>query len=439
MNNYIDNEKLLKIKNLINKEMNLIKVDNYSCVINISKNITIKNIDGKYESFNEKEEETIKFQVFANKKQYIFSKNGLDDLEIIIQNIPSIMENMEESEFYDIDSNFNEKVFFEKHLYKVDDKLPNIFIDSLLYVLNNNFTDKYNEEILISCIESQEFIFNKGGYEHLRKISHSYYYIILTEDKNKEKYTNYEYETFINPIDPVSIINKIVDELEQMKIKTKIAVNKYKIIFTQRNSSKLVSMVVKALYGDLIWRQKSFLLDKIGIKVFGENINIIENPQVENSLNNSNIDMEGTPINKKYLVENGVIKTMLLNKEYGAKFKIPSTGNGWNFSIGYTNIYLEPGIISYKDLIKEMSTGIIIHDIIGSGFQVHNGEISISILGFYYENNIFKGSVTGTLNGNIVEVLSNAVVSNDLDLNKSICPSILLKNMTFCPLNEENE
>jgi PmbA protein len=433
----MNNEKLLKTKNLINKEMEKLNVDNYTCIMNISKNITITNINNQYESFNEKEEETIKFQIFANKKQYIFSKTGLDNLEEIIRNIPIIMENLEDSEFYDREGNFHEKAFFETNLYKMDYNIPNNFIDSVVNLLNKNINMKYNGEIFLSYLENEEFIFNKKNYEHLRKTSYSDYYISLTEEENNDKYTDYEYETIINPLNPEEILNNIIEKLNKMKIKTQIPVNKYKIIFTQKNSSSLIKMIIKGLYGDLMWRQKSFLLNKIGMKVFGENINIIEKPQVKDSLSNSNVDMEGIHIDEKYLVEKGVVKTMLLNREYADKFKLTSTGNGWDFSIGYTNIYLEPGSMSYEELIKEMNTGIIIHDIIGSGFQVNNGEISVSILGFYYENNIFKGSVTGTLNGNIIDVLSNSLISNDLDLNKSICPSILLKNMTFCPLNEE--
>ena len=431
-------EKLIQIKTNIEKYLEKINVDNYNCIISFSQDTNIKTINFNYESFVENEETIINFQIFKDKKQYIFSVTGIDNLENIIKEIPNIMENMEISEFYDDTPIFHKKVSVTKSLYRIPMIIPNEIVDNFfkeIKLINEKENRNIYESLTIDNNKNYRLFFNKGKYEYFKHTESSSYSVFLTEDDGENKYTDYTYETFFATINEKEIINKITDRLKKIKIKTNLDVGKYHVIFNTSFSYKLVNMVVKALYGDVIWRKKSFLLDKIGKKIFGDNINIIENPNLPNSLSNSPVDMEANIIVKKYLVEKGEIKTMLLNKEYAKKFNLLPTSNSWGFGIGYTNIYLEPG--SYKNLINETRNSIVLNSIIGAGFQIHNGEISVSINGFYYENEEFKGSVTGTISGHIIDLLSNCLLGDDMDYDKYMAPSILVKNMTFAPVSEE--
>lgn len=429
--------KLINLKKNIENHLVTIKVENFNCIISIDQNITIKSVNFNYESFIENEESSIYFQIFKDKKQYIFSVKGFDNLENIINEIPTVMETMEPSEFYDNQLIFHEIVSFEKTLYEPSLIIPNEIINNFvneIKLINEKENRNILENINIDNSKNYKLFFNKGGYEHYRHTESSSYSIWLTEEDRGNKYTDYEYETFIKPINEKAIIEKISNRLKKEKEKIDLPIGKYNVIFPNKFSYKLITMIIKGLYGDVIWRKKSFLINKIGKKIFGDNINIIEDPNLENSISNSFIDMEANKIIKKYLVKNGVIETMLLNKEYGEKFKLPPTGNSWNFSIGYTNIYLEPG--SYDNLLKETNECIVLNSIIGSGFQVTTGEISISITGFYYKGEKFQGSITGTLNGNIIDLLKDCLIGKDIDYNQHMAPSILVKNMTFAPGKE---
>lgn len=431
-------DKLNSVKKLIENYLKKIQIENYKCILKTSQTTTIKTVNFNYESFVENEESTINFQLFKDKKQYIFSVTGFDNLENIINEVPSIMANMDTSEFYDNIPIFYEAVKFERSLYEVPITIPNNIVNNFfkeIKLINEKENRNIYENIAIENNKNYSLFFNKGGYIHYRHTESSSYSISLTEDDGENKYTDYEYETFLNPINEKEIVKKITDRLQKNKQKISLEVGKYPIIFSNRFSYKLVNMVVKALYGDVIFRKKSFLVDKIGEKIFGDNINIVENPNLPNSLSNSKIDMDANPIIKKYLVEKGIIKTFLLNKEYGNKLNLPPTGNSWGFSIGYTDIYLEPGI--YENLINETEDSIMINSIIGSGFQIAKGEISVSINGFYYKNKEFQGTVNGTISGNIIDLLSDCLLGNDIDYNKHMAPSILVKNMTFAPVNEE--
>jgi predicted Zn-dependent protease len=158
---------------------------------------------------------------------------------------------------------------------------------------------------------------------------------------------------------------------------------------------------------------------------------------VKDSIYNGTVDMDGIKIEKKFLVKDGVVETMLLNREYAHKFDKDSTGNGWDFSIDYTNIYLEPGSLGFEELIQHMSTGIVVMEAIGPGFHSNNGEVSICIKGLYYENGIFKGTINGTLSGNIIHIMENVTIGNDISFESSLCsPSIQVEPMTFAPVSE---
>jgi PmbA protein len=166
----------------------------------------------------------------------------------------------------------------------------------------------------------------------------------------------------------------------------------------------------------------------------------VEDPNMHGSIYNALVDYSGIPIEKKNIIDNGIVNSFLLNLEYGQKLQMQPTGNSWYGAIGYTNIYAKPGSFTYEELVKNMNTGIIVKSILGSGFDEETGEISVSIKGFYIENGEFKGTVNGTINGNILKIMKNVELANDMIFDQEMnCPSIELEPMKFAPSSSDKE
>jgi len=423
-------ETLKNLKIAIEGWMSQIKVDSYTCLLKITRKEKLYSSNLFKTSLEENETTSGTFQIFYNKKRYILKVTDFNDLEDQIQQIPLVTALMEPSEYYE------EKSFYQAPLYEKSSNFV-MPIEKLTGIMDNLFTtiksyQLVDETLILSNSFADYLIFNKEGYENYRCISVAFFDACLLASENNNKYTSY----FGTPLSANSnlddYIKNMAEDIEKFKVKTTIPIGEYPVIFHRDVSSSLIDMIISGADGGALWDKESFLLNKIGEKVFASNINIIEDPQLVNSRYNSAADMEGVPIKKKYLVENGVVKTMLLNREYAQKFDSVSTGNGWDFSIGYTNMFLQPEDNSLTDLIERMSTGIVVLQTIGDGFHVHNGEISICIQGFYYEDNIFKGTVTGTLSGNIVHIMQQVSIGNDLFFKYSLStPSILVAPMTF--------
>jgi TldD protein len=82
-----------------------------------------------------------------------------------------------------------------------------------------------------------------------------------------------------------------------------------------------------AVEADHIVTHESILEDKIGEKIGNENINIVDDPTIEGSFGFFLYDDEGVPAQRKLLVEEGVLRSYILNRETAYKLNmIPNGG-----------------------------------------------------------------------------------------------------------------
>lgn len=426
---------LQDLKSKVQQYMEHIKVDSYTAILRIGSNQKITTNNLCKVALEDHHTFTGAFQVFYNKKKYNFSVTNSDALKEQIYDIPLATASMEEAEYYEFESIPHAPMEnIASHFTLSTHELLQVAESLLNTIKNINLVD---DTILITSSISDSLIFNKANYAQYNHTSSSSLYMELLDNKGEKKYEGSFYGKVYAHMNYQSHVKEILDEIEKSKQEINLPTGTYKIIFHNKVSSELLDMIVNALMGDNLWQKQSFLADKLNEKVFGSAINIMENPHMPNSLYNSSVDMEGTPTSEKYLVKNGVVTSLLLNREYAHKFKTLSTGNGWNFDIGYTNIFLQPGTSSLDDMLKEMHTGIVVMQTLGPGFHVHNGEISISIKGFYVENGSFKGAVNGTLNGNIVHILQKVNIGNDINYDFSLaCSSIEVSPMTFASVSD---
>lgn len=173
-------------------------------------------------------------------------------------------------------------------------------------------------------------------------------------------------------------------------------------------SDLLSSAFVPSVDAESVQKGRSVLAGKVGEKVTGENISIIDDGLLAGGMGTSISDDEGTPSKKTELITGGVLNTYLYDSYTAGKDNVESTGNGIRNSysstpgIGITNLLFETD--SY-DVIGDTAHGIIIDTIIGAhtansitgdfsvecrnAFLVEHGEITKPIRSLMISANIF--------------------------------------------------
>jgi PmbA protein len=89
--------------------------------------------------------------------------------------------------------------------------------------------------------------------------------------------------------------------------------------------SRLFSPLISALNGSAIQQKNSFLIDKLGEKVFSEKLNVTDDPFIPSGRGSRLFDSEGLATKKRPVFENGVVKNYFIDTYYGKKLEMEPT------------------------------------------------------------------------------------------------------------------
>ncbi|HEX2960298.1 MAG TPA: TldD/PmbA family protein [Ignavibacteriales bacterium] len=202
------------------------------------------------------------------------------------------------------------------------------------------------------------------------------------------------------------------------------------VIFENTVARGLLSFLVQAITGGNIYTKQSFLTDKLGQKIAGENVTIVEDPLIAGQVSSRPFDGEGVKSKRKVVVEKGVLKTFLLDSYSARKLSMKTTGN----ADGVSNLYLESGKSSLEDMIKTIDNGVLITYTSGFGEILQTGDYSRGAQGLWIENGKIAYPVNEfTIASTMSDILNNIeIIGNDPIKTGSVyCPSIKVKKMTI--------
>ena len=194
-------------------------------------------------------------------------------------------------------------------------------------------------------------------------------------------------------------------------------------------SASIISNFLSAINGSAIYKKSSFLLDKINEKIFPDFINICEEPLLVNGPATRPYDSEGVLTENKNIIDNGILKTYLLDTYSSRKLKMDCTGNGV-----LTNITMNSSEPLVSDIISTLKNGIYITDMMGSGANTLTGDYSRGAFGYLVENGEIQYPVTEiTVASNLSQMFQNIIaLGDDIDLRNRIrTGSLLIDNITI--------
>jgi len=202
------------------------------------------------------------------------------------------------------------------------------------------------------------------------------------------------------------------------------------VLFEAPIASGLLGSFANAVSGGSLYRKSSFLLDQMDKSVFASHINITDVPDIPKGLASSPFDNEGVRTQRRVIVENGVLRGYFLGSYSARKLGLRSTGNAG----GNHNLILQSGTLDFTGLLKTMSRGLLVTELLGQGINAVTGDYSRGAAGFWVEDGKIQYPVQEiTIAGNLKDMYRNIVaVGNDVLVQGSRqCGSILVEGMTI--------
>ncbi len=218
----------------------------------------------------------------------------------------------------------------------------------------------------------------------------------------------------------------------------KIATQEMPVVFDPDSARSILGLLAGCVMGGAIWRRSSYLLDRVDTPVASDLVTIVDDPLIPRAPGSRAFDGEGLLSRKNVVVDKGVLKTYLLDTYSGRKLGLPSTASASRGSSGgvgpsTTNLVLEPGGITQKDLLAGTDKALYVTDMMGFGFNAVTGDFSRGASGFLLEKGERVHPVSEvTISLNLDEILKRIdAVADDLDLRSSTAsPTIRVSRMT---------
>lgn len=201
----------------------------------------------------------------------------------------------------------------------------------------------------------------------------------------------------------------------------KVGTKRVPVVFDQDMASSLLGNLCSAISGYSLYKGVSFLIGQLGSRIASDHITIYDDGRMVGGLGSRPFDGEGLATRKNTIVEQGVLRSYLLDTYSGKKLGLPSTGNasrsvGESPSVGPTNFYLVPGTKSAQEIIRTVKDGLYVTELIGFGINMVTGDYSRGAAGFWIENGELAFPVEEiTIAGNLKQMFKDIeLVGSDL-------------------------
>ncbi len=164
----------------------------------------------------------------------------------------------------------------------------------------------------------------------------------------------------------------------------------------------------------------------LGKRFGGDMLNIVDSASDPPGLRGSfKYDDEGTRSVKTYLIREGKLVGRLHSRETAARMNEKPTGNARAITYRFppivrmTNTYIEPGAVSFNDMISEIKEGIYAKNLYGGMTSIEMFTFSAGESYMIRNGKIAEAIRPVMLTGNVFTTLENIdAIGNDLDMNQ---------------------
>jgi PmbA protein len=254
---------------------------------------------------------------------------------------------------------------------------------------------------------------------------------VLVAKQGEEMQRDYSYTVATDPaqLEPTSTVARHAAERTVRRLGARqIPTMKTPVIFLADEARGLLGHLIGAMYGGSLYRRATFLLDYLDKKIFPEFVHIQEHPLLARGLGSAPFDDDGVATRQNVFIENGILRSYVLDVYSARKLGMQTTGNGG----GVHNLTIKPGDKNLAALLKTMDKGLLITELMGHGVNIVTGDYSRGVGGYWIENGEVQYPVNEvTVAGNLKDIYGRVVeVGNDVDIRGNVrTGSILIEEM----------
>jgi PmbA protein len=218
----------------------------------------------------------------------------------------------------------------------------------------------------------------------------------------------------------------------------KVKTAKVPVVFDPMVATSILEHIFEGINGDSVYRGASFLAGKLGQKIASPNVTIIDDGTIAGGFGTSPFDGEGIPTRRTVVIENGVLKSYLLNTYTAKKLGLETTGNASRGlagtpGIGPGNYFLQAGTRTPKELIGEIKEGLYVTEFLGQGANLVTGDYSRGASGLWISGGELTYPVEEiTVAGNLKDLFFNInEIASDLEFRGSVAaPTFRVDGLT---------
>ncbi|HUK08190.1 MAG TPA: TldD/PmbA family protein [Stellaceae bacterium] len=263
--------------------------------------------------------------------------------------------------------------------------------------------------------------------------------VLAGEGTAMERDFDYSSAVYSEDLEDAALIGKRAGERAVKRLNPrKVASQKVPVMFDPRIARGVIGHLIGAINGPAIARGTSFLKEKLGQQVFSKGITIIDDPHRRRGQRSRPFDGEGVANHRWELVRDGVLTTWLLDLRSARQLGMKTTGHAARGTSSPpnpapTNVWLEPGPLSPKELMADIKSGFYVGELMGMGVNLITGDYSRGASGFWIENGEMAYPVSEvTVAGNLKDMFMSLTAASDLEFKSSFdAPTIRIEGMTI--------
>jgi PmbA protein len=236
--------------------------------------------------------------------------------------------------------------------------------------------------------------------------------------------------------DPAGIGHRAAERALARLDPTRPKTARVSVVYDPRVSASLIGHLSGAVNGAGIVRGTSFLRDRMGQRIFAEGIVVRDDPRRRRGLRSRPFDGEGQPTAPLDIIKDGVLTSWILDSRSARQLGLKTTGHAARGTSGppgpsATNLYLEPGPLTPAELMADITEGLYVTELIGSGINGVTGDYSRGAAGFMIRDGALAEPVAEiTIAGNLIEMFARLTPANDLRfLRGTDAPTIRIDGM----------
>jgi PmbA protein len=412
-----------------------------------SKTIPVNFEVNRLKSIDISESEGKALRVINKGKIGFSSSTGSEDFDLLVEKAVAISEFGSTASF-DFPGEIKRGEKEKKNINIYDGKVVNKGIEEMIKIGEDiiermkDFDRKLRCDVTILKDYSEvEYLNSRGGNFSYSKTAIAYSVMVQKIEDQDMLMIYSSLESGKDNLNAQELTSEIIESLKWGDKIAPIESGKMPVIFTPKAALVLILPIISGLNGKMVLKKISPLAAQKNKKLWSDLLNLYSDGTINFALGSAPFDDEGVEMKRVPLIKKGKIKNFYYDLQTAGMAGAESTGNGLRAGLqsepvpGISNLVMKEGKVSFKEMIKDISEGIVIDQVLGLGQgNIISGAFSNNVqLGY----KIKKGKIVGRvkdvmISGNAIEELKNIVALGEKSKwisGKYKFPHIYLKSL----------